>query len=508
MRKAIEIGGLEVTFLITPAMIVVAVAVGMLVTTLGGLWPALRAGRVTPLDALSDTRAGADRRTRAPLPVALALGGFGLAAWTASRTSEITADAAALMGLGVVIGFFGLSMLSRWIVIPLAGALRGVIGRFSITARLGVGNARRQPSRTAGAASTLMVGLALVAVVSTVGASARRTIDQQVRDSGNADLYMVRNGFVRVSPAAVDNYLQFDPGFIKEVAEMIAVDGSVLGPNGTVTQAVASDLGIADRVMNLGVTSGSPTDAAGSRRGVMLSERSAKTLGVKVGSEVTLRSTSGEDLPLPVVALYTNTAMFGGVIVDRAAAESVSADGTFELAGIDLRDGVDARTVQGAFHFVSRQFNEMDTQTPERFAEVRLNVADIALRVIGVMLLGALGVGFMGLAGTLALSTRERRNELVMLRAVGAKQRQVRLLVWIEATFIGVVAVLVGMSVGLVLGYFGTSVAPESLMGQPVVAWGQLIAVAVMAVAVAWLVSLGVARRASRVPPSDAGRVE
>ena len=97
---------------------------------------------------------------------------------------------------------------------------------------------------------------------------------------------------------------------------------------------------------------------------------------------------------------------------------------------------------------MSSQFNEMDTQTPERFAEVRLNVADIALRVIGVMLLGALGVGFMGLAGTLALSTRERRNELVMLRAVGAKQRQVRLLVWIEATFIGVVAVLVGMSVG------------------------------------------------------------
>ena len=90
--KAIEIGGLDVAFLITPAMIIVAVAVGVLVTTLGGLWPALRAGRVTPLDALSDTRAGADRRTRAPLPVALALGGFGLAAWTASRTSEITAD--------------------------------------------------------------------------------------------------------------------------------------------------------------------------------------------------------------------------------------------------------------------------------------------------------------------------------------------------------------------------------------------------------------------------------
>jgi putative ABC transport system permease protein len=127
--------------------------------------------------------------------------------------------------------------------------------------------------------------------------------------------------------------------------------------------------------------------------------------------------------------------------------------------------------------------------------------------VIGVMLVGALGVGFMGLAGTLALSTAERRRELVMLRAVGARRRQIRALVWIEATFIGAVATIVGMGAGLVIGRVGSTVAPESIIEDPVVPWGQMGLVAVVGLVVAWLVSLGDARRATRLPPSEAGRL-
>ena len=270
---------------------------------------------------------------------------------------------------------------------------------------------------------------------------------------------------------------------------------------------MAADLERADRVIDLGVTHGDPSAGDGPGGGVMVSERAADSLGVEVGSEVTLRSTSGQDLRLPVVALYTNTSIFGSVIVDRASAVSVKADGTFELAAVDLTDRFDHRFARYGFRRVAHQFNEVAVETPQEYAQLRLTVADVALRVIGVMLAGALGVGFMGLVGTLALSTAERRRELVMLRAVGAKRLQIRMLIWIEATFIGAIAVLVGMGTGLALGYAGTSVAPEGFIGEPVIPWGQLALVAVAGVVVAWLVSLGVARRASRVPPSEAGRI-
>ena len=438
------------------------------------------------------------------MPLACLVVGFGGAAWCAAVSGSFTSWSGAIIGAGLVVGFVGLALLSRWVVVPLAAVCGRVIGWASISARLGVGNARRQPSRTAGAASTLMVGLALVAVVATVGASARRTIDQQVRASGQADLYVERRGLVRVSTEALEGFLRYDPGVIQEVAEVIALDGTVTGPDGSVGSAVASTLGRADRVADLGVTAGSPRDDV---PGVMVSERVGQTLGLGLGDPVTVRSTSGRELQLPVVATFTNTAIFGGVIVDRASAESIEADGTFELAAINLKEGVEPLYVARGVGVVADQFNEVEVDTPEQYAQLRLTVADIALRVIGVMLAGALGVGFMGLAGTLALSTAERRRELVMLRAVGAKRRQIRTLIWIEATFIGAIATLVGMGSGLVLGWVGTGVAPESIIDQPVVPWAQLGVVAALGLVVAWMVSLGVARRAARVPPSEAGRL-
>ena len=232
--RLVRVVGVRVGFTLTPSMVVASLVVGLAVTAVGGLWPALRAGRVTPLDALSDTRAGADRPTRARVPLVCFVAGFGLAAWAARSSGGITFRSGVLVGLGLVSGFVGLALLSRWIVVPMAGLARRLVGWASISARLGVGNARRQPSRTAGAASTLMVGLALVAVVATVGASGRRTIDQQVSAAGRADLYIERQGLVRVSPTALEGYLEGGRhvGAIRDVAEIIAVDGSVSGPAG------------------------------------------------------------------------------------------------------------------------------------------------------------------------------------------------------------------------------------------------------------------------------------
>lgn len=508
--RVVRVAGVDVDFAVTWPMVVVALAVGLLVTVLGSLWPAIRASRVTPMDALSDTRTGADRPVRGPVPVLALVVGFGGGAWLASTSSGgLGGWTGAAIGVCLVVGFVGLALLSRWVVVPMAAVAGAVIGRISVPGRLGVGNARRQPSRTAGAASTLMVGLALVAVVATVGASARTTIDEQVRASGRADLYVERRGLVRISMTTLEQLFALDPGFIEEVAAVQSFDGTVVGPGGASASAVTASLEPAARVAELGITAGDvgAGTATGMVNGVMVSERVGEELGVGLGDTVTVRSTSGLELELPVVATYRNTALFGGVIVDRDSAQFIDADGTFELAAVDLVDGADPYVVGSGVQALARNFNELYVDTPETFAALRLAVADVALRVIGVMLVGALGVGFMGLAGTLALSTSERRRELVMLRAVGAKRHQIRSLVWIEATFIGAVATVVGMGAGLVIGRVGSTVAPESIIEDPVVPWGQLGVVAAVGIGVAWLVSLTVARRAARLPPSEAGRL-
>ena len=94
-----------------------------------------------------------------------------------------------------------------------------------------------------------------------------------------------------------------------------------------------------------------------------------------------------------------------------------------------------------------------------------------------------------------------------LLRAVGASRAQVRSLVWLEASMIGVMAAVLGVGIGTAMGRVGAGLALGTLGGSPVVPWLALLAVALVAVITAWAVSLGVARRASRVPPAEAGKI-
>ena len=350
------------------------------------MWPALRAGRVPPIEALSDTRAGADRPARGFVPGLAVLVGFGVAGWVGSQGGELTAWRLTVVGLAAVVGFAGLALLSRWVVVPvvvIAGA--PVVRLVGVTARLGLGNARRQPSRTAGAASTLMVGLALVSTVATFGASAHRAIDAQVGAAGRADLFVERRGLVRVSTGAVDRVLRGRRGVI-DAAEFTTLDGSVVGPGGASTPALASDPAAADRIVDLDVVTGTARSS-----GVVLSVETADRLGVGAGSTVEVRSVSGSTRRLPVTGTYRNTAVAGPALVPWDVARSLAADGTFEVAAVRLHPRAPADRVRFRLEREMRTFPRVGVDTPAGFARLSTSVTDATLRIVTVLLAGALG---------------------------------------------------------------------------------------------------------------------
>jgi putative ABC transport system permease protein len=508
--RIVRTGGIKVGFSFTAGMAVVALVVGLSTSILGSLWPAWRASRVSPLEALSDTQAGADRRSSGIGPLILAVAGLATAAWVATRPGSIGATDITVIGIAVMVGFVGLALLSRWIVVPFTAVVGWPLVKLvGITAKLGVGNTARQPSRTAGAASTLMVGLALVSTVGTFGASAHSAINAQVGAAGHADLYLERRGVVRVSTSAVDQRLQYLARGIADKVEVTDVDGVLIGRHGATSPAAASDLSAASRIIDLGVVTGNPTRGSTSDADppAMLATATADALGVRVGDTVVLRSVSGERRTLRVVATYANTAIMGPAVVPWTTARKLAADGTFELAAIRIRPGAPADRVESFVRRVMRDLPKIGTDTPTEFAALSTSVADTTLRIILVLLGGALGIGLLGLATTLALSTLERRRELVMLRAVGAGRSQIRGLIWLEASMIGLIAAVLGIGIGTIVGRVGAGLIPGTLSGAPVIPWAALALVAVVAVAVAWAVSLGVARRASRVPPAEAGRI-
>jgi putative ABC transport system permease protein len=205
---AVGTGNIEVGVAVTTPMVVASVAVGLGVSVAGAVLPALRASRVPPLAAMSDARAGAERAPRLA-PAAAGVVGGAVILWLATRGGgTLTAPRIAGAGVGALLLLSGVAMSTGSVVRPLVGLAERCVPRTrGIAARLGLGNARRQPARTAAAASTLMVGLALVAAVGTVGASARVAIDRQFRSTGSADLYIERRGLVRVDSDALFRHL-------------------------------------------------------------------------------------------------------------------------------------------------------------------------------------------------------------------------------------------------------------------------------------------------------------
>jgi ABC-type lipoprotein release transport system permease subunit len=143
---------------VPPMLLVGTFALGVAVTVLAGLLPALSATRVTPMEALKPPTAEAAQR---PSRVSLVSGVICILAGIAGLLS----GQVSLAGLGCVLFMAGLVLIAPILVRPIAsvfGALLAMVFAREGTSTVAQSNLERQPSRAAITASTTMIGLALI----------------------------------------------------------------------------------------------------------------------------------------------------------------------------------------------------------------------------------------------------------------------------------------------------------------------------------------------------------
>ena len=463
------------TPVLTTTMAVVAALVGLGVTVVAAIAPAWQLARTPPLAALG---VGRSRRARRSL---------------------------------LLVG-----------VLPLLGLVRRAAGQHPVL-RMAAAQPGRDPRRASAIVATLFVSLALVGAVLTISASIRTAIDEQFVSSSEADLYLRRRGVVRVDAAALEARLgaQGSRGYV----DLSRVEGSLVGPAGTEPSVRSAPLDDAAALFELGIPNGSeagrtaqdPTaqdqpapngatpdqpdrDDVGTGE-ALLSEASARTLGVRSGDLVTLRSTSGRDESVLVRGVYRNSALVGPALVDRASAIRVDAEGTFELAGIVLDERAPVDRVRG---FIDRSiggFNRLGVDTPAGFAATDTDIAVTVTRLVLVLLTGTLALGAVGAANNISLSVNERRRELAVLRAVGARRRQVRWLVSSEAVLLTAATGALGVVVGVALGAGAVRLAPAQFAASLVVPWTQIAVVVAVATLLGGLAAALPAAAAARRPP-------
>jgi len=484
--------------------VVVALAVGILVTLVSSLVPALRSTRVPPIAALHSFQPTPTRRRRLVfVALSILLGLAGLGAVLLGLFGSGSAGArAGLMGGGAVAVVFAVSLFSPRLVPPLASVAGWPLERLRrLTGRLARENAQRNPSRTAVTAAALMIGVTLVAFVTVFAAGLKSTVAQVV-DENFAGGLVIQNtdGFSPIPNATAKAAAQV-PG-VQLVATVRGAEAKVLenGQPGAKTRVNAPTPDIGETV-NIEWKQGGPaalrdlTDAE-----AIVSDDFASSNGLGLGDRFRLLTQTGARPAFRVVGEFdSKLGVLGSVLVtQRVMARDFRQ--TQDLTDfVKLDEGANPAGVQALLTAgVETAFPVAEVLNQQELKESREEQINGLVSLVYALLAFAVLISLFGIANTLALSIHERTRELGMLRAIGMSRRQVRTMIRYEA----VITALIGGILGLILGLIFATLIAQPLkdegftLSYPVVSLVVLLVAAALAGVLAAILP---ARRASRL---------
>jgi putative ABC transport system permease protein len=425
---------------VTTSTIVTAFVVGVAVSVLSAVMPAVRGSAVRPIAALRDVavdRSGLSVRRVVPGVVLGIAGVLGFAAGLGADAES----ALPFIGLGALAVLLGVCTLGPVLVRPAMRVLGSPAARLSgVTGRYARENARRTPKRTAATASALMIGVALVGFITILAASTKTSVAAAVDTSFRAD-YVIDSG-------------SWSHGFATTIEDDLAAvpDLDVLSPvrvataevDGSATQVTAVDTGTFDELYDLEVTTGS---LAGVRDGgFALPTTDAADRGLSLGDAVAFRFGDGSTVDLVLRALYDASLVTADSpwLVDIGAFEGRVADQFDRQVFVSITEGSTAAGSRAAIDDALAGWPNAEIQDQAEFKESITAEIDMLLNLIYGLLALAVVIALIGIANTLALSVHERTRELGVLRAIGMHRRQVRSAVRWESLLIAALGAVLG----------------------------------------------------------------
>jgi putative ABC transport system permease protein len=484
--------------------VVVALLVGVLVTLVSSLIPALRSTRVPPIAALHSFRPTPTRGRRLVYAVFSALlGAGGLAMVLLGLFGGSGASTRALLiGIGAVLVVFAVSLFSPRLVPPLATLAGWPLERMRrLTGRLARENAERNPSRTAVTAAALMIGVTLVAFVTVFAAGLKGTVAQIVDENFAGGLVIQNTDGFSPIPNGTAKAAEQVPG-VELVATIRGAEAKVLEGRrpGAKTRVNAPSPDIGETV-NIEWKQGGPEALRnlGDDEAIVADDFAASH-DLDVGDRFRLLTQTGARPRLRVAGEFdSKLGVLGSVLVTQAVMAR-DFDQTQDLTDfVKIAEGANAEQVQALLSKgVELAFPVAEVLNQQELKESREEQINQLVMLVYALLVFAILISLFGIVNTLALSIHERTRELGMLRAIGMSRRQVRTMIRYEA----VITALIGGILGLVLGLIFATLIAQPLkdegftLSYPVVS---LVVLLVLAALAGVLAAILPARRASRL---------
>ncbi|WP_062200699.1 ABC transporter permease [Demequina salsinemoris] len=462
-------------------------ALAALVTLVSALLPAIHASAISPMEALreSATESKKPLKTRNIVGAAIAL--LGLVGVFVGLYTDLSMPYV-YVGAGAMALVVGVTLLAAQVLVPLAFGLRDLLTRvFRIDGKLAANNIRREPRRSANTAAALMIGVMLLALVSTFTESLKSVITGEF-DAMEADLFVTDSGDGVVPEGALD---------IIEGAAGVDFVTSVGLTSVEYDDEARTLVAIDTATFESAYETDADSDLSSIGDGVFIAP-DVQDLGVEVGDEVTLVGATGS-VTLEVTGLV-DSSEDGSFWVDWSTADALE-DGLGAYQSlVVLDDGEDVDSVQSAIlDRFTEEYPLVVLQTPDQMTQLATSFTDMILGVISALLGSALVIAILGVANTLLLSVTERTREIGLLRAVGVRRSSVWRMITIESMVMAIFGTVLGMILGVGLGAALVKALAEFGFGTATIPWGWLALYTVGAALAGVMAAIWPARRASRL---------
>jgi putative ABC transport system permease protein len=495
---------------VSPGLLIGSAIVGIGVTLVAGLLPAISAGRVTPLEALRPS-VGAVSLKRL-----MGVGFWVGVVFIALAVAALLTQNIAFIGLGAVLFVIGLILVAPALVNPVArffGGLLALVFARSGTAHLAQGNLTRQPSRAAITASTMLIGMSILILAASVVTSVTQGFGQVMRRSLGSDFILVPPSIAAWgSNVGAGAELSDALRAVEGVAVVSALRFAPTQANGAAVSLLGIDPATYPQVSGLTFSQGdeSAYDALAEGRTAILSPAAAVALSATIGDEVELMTPTGPQMyrVVGVGGDYLNAKITTVYIShDNIAADFNRTEDV--LIQANVVEGADVAAVEAGLKEALSDFPQFRLIAGQEYIDQNLALFDSIFAALYVLVLFLAVPSVIAMVNTLAIGVLERTREIGMLRAVGSTRGQVRRIVLAEALILAALGTVFGIVAGLYLGYMG--VAAMQAFGYPmdyVFPTSGVIIALVAGIVFGVLAAIIPARQASRLEIVQALRYE
>jgi len=486
--------------------VIVSLAAGIIITLLASVLPALRATRVAPIAAVREGATlppGPLARAGKPLLAAVGVTGASLLGVGLFASGLSTPVRLLLLGGGAALLFVGLTVVSRWLIAPLATVIGlPFVSLAATTGELARENTSRNPARTAITAGALTVGVAVVAFIAMLGAELRATINDSIKQQLHAD-YVITTDNYTLLPVAVGDTLLAARG----VTATPVREGQI-STYGKTEQINGIDPSIFARFYKFTWANGSgPRDLAQS--GAIITSQFATDHHLALGSQFKAETQSGTPLQLTVRGIQqlppTPAPLLGAVTISTTLFDhsfSQPAD-----KGVVVDTGGASPAAKQSLTKLLAGFPNAKVQTIDAFIKIEQAPVTSVLNLFYVLLVLSIIVSLFGIVNTLVLSIVERTREIGALRAMGMTRRQLKRMIRIESQITAVIGAVIGIVVGVALAALAT-VALSTWSLTFTIPGSTLVGMIVIAFFAGRIASRFPARRAAHLDPLKALQYE